>query len=40
MEMMKYMGYFVGINCQIARCDWSDGKPKQGHLQEMARDMR
>ncbi|KAF9614377.1 hypothetical protein IFM89_018276 [Coptis chinensis] len=30
----------MGISCEIARCDWSDGRPKQGHLQEMARDMR
>ncbi|KAL5709608.1 tRNA(Ile)-lysidine synthetase [Ranunculus cassubicifolius] len=30
----------IGVNCHIACCDWSDGRPKQGHLQEMARDMR
>ncbi|KAG6723443.1 hypothetical protein I3842_03G207500 [Carya illinoinensis] len=30
----------MGIRCKIARCDWLDGRPKQGHLQEAARDMR
>ncbi|CAI0628854.1 unnamed protein product [Linum tenue] len=30
----------MGIRCEIAECNWSDGKPKQGHLQEAARDMR
>ncbi|PIA42695.1 hypothetical protein AQUCO_02000266v1 [Aquilegia coerulea] len=30
----------MGIRCEVAHCDWSAGKPKQGHLQEMARDMR
>ncbi|KAL6221159.1 hypothetical protein ACLB2K_008911 [Fragaria x ananassa] len=24
----------------VACCDWSDGKPKQGHVQEAAREMR
>ncbi|XP_022749822.1 uncharacterized protein LOC111299109 [Durio zibethinus] len=30
----------MGIRCEIARCDWLNGKPKQGHLQEAARDGR
>ncbi|OVA20346.1 tRNA(Ile)-lysidine/2-thiocytidine synthase [Macleaya cordata] len=30
----------MGIRCEIANCDWVDGRPKQGHLQEAARDMR
>lgn len=30
----------MGIRCEIVRCDWLDGRPKQGHLQEAARDMR
>ncbi|TYG66771.1 hypothetical protein ES288_D05G026800v1 [Gossypium darwinii] len=30
----------MGIRCKIVRCDWLNGKPKQGHLQESARDMR
>ncbi|XP_050269451.1 uncharacterized protein LOC126713665 isoform X5 [Quercus robur] len=30
----------MGIRCEIAHCDWSDGRPKQGHLQEAAREMR
>ncbi|PPR97133.1 hypothetical protein GOBAR_AA23530 [Gossypium barbadense] len=29
----------IGIRCKIVRCDWLNGKPKQGHLQESARDM-
>lgn len=32
--------YLIGIRCEIARCDWVDGRPKQGHLQEAAREMR
>ncbi|XP_010532861.1 PREDICTED: uncharacterized protein LOC104808766 isoform X2 [Tarenaya hassleriana] len=30
----------MGIRCEIACCDWVDGRPKQGHLQEAAREMR
>lgn len=30
----------MGIRCEIANCDWPSGKPKQGHLQKAARDMR
>ncbi|CAN1133768.1 tRNA(Ile)-lysidine synthase [Linum perenne] len=30
----------MGIRCEIADCNWSDGRPKQGHLQEAAREMR
>ncbi|KAI3814543.1 hypothetical protein L1987_14183 [Smallanthus sonchifolius] len=28
------------IRCEIAHCEWTDGRPKLGHLQEAARDMR
>ncbi|GJW76442.1 putative adenine nucleotide alpha hydrolases-like superfamily protein [Tanacetum coccineum] len=28
-----------GIRCEIAHCEWANGKPKLGHLQEAARDM-
>ncbi|XP_059638126.1 uncharacterized protein LOC132280040 [Cornus florida] len=30
----------MGIRCEIGHCEWSDGRPKRGHLQEAARDMR
>ncbi|GLT48580.1 hypothetical protein SLA2020_221970 [Shorea laevis] len=30
----------MGVRCEIACCQWPDGKPKQGHLLEAARDMR
>ncbi|KAG5577958.1 hypothetical protein H5410_058092 [Solanum commersonii] len=30
----------MGIECEIACCEWSEGKPKQGHLQEAARRKR
>ncbi|XP_027358151.1 uncharacterized protein LOC113867208 isoform X2 [Abrus precatorius] len=30
----------MGIRCEIASCDWPNGKPKQGQLQEAAREMR
>lgn len=34
------LGKFIGIRCEIANCDWVDGRPKLGHLQEAAREMR
>ncbi|KAH9622352.1 hypothetical protein KSS87_011426 [Heliosperma pusillum] len=30
----------MGIRCEVARCDWPNGLPKVGHLEEAARDMR
>ncbi|CAN1125188.1 tRNA(Ile)-lysidine synthase [Linum perenne] len=30
----------MGIRCEIAECNLSDGRPKQGHLQAAAREMR
>ncbi|XP_054810382.1 uncharacterized protein LOC129311901 isoform X3 [Prosopis cineraria] len=30
----------MGIRCEIAHCDWSNGRPKLGHLQEAAREIR
>lgn len=30
----------LGIKCQIENCDWSHGRPKHGHVQEAAREMR
>ncbi|XP_065849237.1 uncharacterized protein [Euphorbia lathyris] len=30
----------MGIRCEIASCSWPHGRPKQGHLQEEARDIR
>ncbi|KAM5547754.1 hypothetical protein ABKV19_001963 [Rosa sericea] len=30
----------MGIRSDVACCDWEDGKPKQGHVQEAAREMR
>ncbi|MCL7027634.1 hypothetical protein MKW94_008495 [Papaver nudicaule] len=30
----------LGVRCEIASCDWLHGRPKLGHLQEAARDMR
>ncbi|CAN6456452.1 unnamed protein product [Victoria cruziana] len=30
----------MGVRCEVARCDWASGKPKQGHLQQAARGMR
>ncbi|KAG4992074.1 hypothetical protein JHK87_025531 [Glycine soja] len=30
----------MGIRCEIACCDWPSGRPKQGQLQEAAREMR
>eukprot|EP00257_Ricinus_communis_P014115 XP_015571715.1 uncharacterized protein LOC8268361 isoform X7 [Ricinus communis] len=30
----------MGVRCEIACCSWYRGRPKQGHLQEEARDMR
>ncbi|CAI9100337.1 OLC1v1037312C1 [Oldenlandia corymbosa var. corymbosa] len=30
----------MGVRCEIAPCEWSEGRPKPGHLQEAARDKR
>ncbi|KAJ8471118.1 hypothetical protein OPV22_025461 [Ensete ventricosum] len=30
----------MGVKCEIEACDWSGGRPKHGHLQEAAREMR
>ncbi|KAK8970471.1 hypothetical protein KSP40_PGU008837 [Platanthera guangdongensis] len=30
----------MGIRCEISCCNWSEGRPKLGNLQESARDMR
>ncbi|CAJ1951771.1 unnamed protein product [Sphenostylis stenocarpa] len=30
----------MGIRCEISCCDWPSGRPKKGHLQEAAREMR
>ncbi|XP_020547332.1 uncharacterized protein LOC105180372 isoform X1 [Sesamum indicum] len=30
----------MGIKCEVARCEWLDGRPKVGHLQEAARNKR
>ncbi|KAL2479766.1 Adenine nucleotide alpha hydrolase-like superfamily protein [Abeliophyllum distichum] len=30
----------MGIKCEVAHCEWLDGRPKPGHLQEAARDKR
>ncbi|PKA63478.1 tRNA(Ile)-lysidine synthase, chloroplastic [Apostasia shenzhenica] len=30
----------IGVRCEIACCNWPEGKPKIGHLQEAAREMR
>ncbi|KAG5564712.1 hypothetical protein RHGRI_000791 [Rhododendron griersonianum] len=30
----------MGIRCEITCCEWLDGRPKKGHLQEAARDRR
>ncbi|CAL9126217.1 unnamed protein product [Musa acuminata var. zebrina] len=30
----------MGVKCEIGTCNWSGGRPKHGHLQEAAREMR
>ncbi|KAL3621706.1 hypothetical protein CASFOL_034366 [Castilleja foliolosa] len=30
----------MGIKCTVARCEWLDGRPQPGHLQEAARSKR
>ncbi|KAK9060774.1 hypothetical protein SSX86_021480 [Deinandra increscens subsp. villosa] len=39
-ETVQHRVLKMGIRCEIAHCEWTDGKPKLGHLQEAARDMR
>ncbi|OQU84767.1 hypothetical protein SORBI_3004G119400 [Sorghum bicolor] len=30
----------MGVECEIAKCEWPDGHPKQGQVQEAAREVR
>ncbi|XP_015625524.1 uncharacterized protein [Oryza sativa Japonica Group] len=30
----------MGVVCEIATCEWPNGRPKLGHIQEAAREMR
>ncbi|XP_051131389.1 uncharacterized protein LOC127251649 isoform X2 [Andrographis paniculata] len=30
----------MGINCEVVHCEWLNGRPKAGHLQEAARNKR
>ncbi|GLJ29999.1 hypothetical protein SUGI_0593060 [Cryptomeria japonica] len=30
----------IGIRCDISKCEWPNGPPKQGHLEEAARNAR
>ncbi|KAI7754108.1 hypothetical protein M8C21_014731 [Ambrosia artemisiifolia] len=39
-EMVQNRVLKMGIRCEIAHCEWIDGRPKLGHLQEAARDIR
>ncbi|XP_076911600.1 uncharacterized protein LOC143569618 isoform X1 [Bidens hawaiensis] len=39
-EMVQNRVLKMGIRCEIAHCEWTDGKPTLGHLQEAARDIR
>lgn len=32
--------FALGVKCEIGTCNWSGGRPKHGHLQEAAREMR
>ena len=37
---MRFYDFVAGVECEIARCEWPDGRPKQGHVQEAAREVR
>lgn len=39
-QLVRDRVHGMGVMCEIARCQWPDGRPKQGHLQEAAREMR
>ncbi|MFS7991031.1 putative tRNA(Ile)-lysidine synthetase [Helianthus anomalus] len=39
-EMVQNRVLKIGIRCEIAHCEWINGRPKLGHLQEAARDIR
>ncbi|KAC9599081.1 hypothetical protein R6Q59_013314 [Mikania micrantha] len=39
-EVVQHRVLKMGIRCEIVHCEWIDGRPKLGHLQEAARDMR
>ncbi|KAF0932950.1 hypothetical protein E2562_013142 [Oryza meyeriana var. granulata] len=39
-QLVRDRVHGMGVMCEIATCDWPDGRPKQGHIQEAAREMR
>lgn len=39
-ETVSRWVFDMGIRFEIVHCQWPDGRPKVGHLEEVARDMR
>lgn len=39
-RLYKFYVFVAGVECEIATCEWPDGRPKQGHVQEAARQVR
>ncbi|KAL8218041.1 hypothetical protein R6Q57_021414 [Mikania cordata] len=39
-EVVQHQVLKMGIRCEIVHCEWIDGRPKLGHMKEVARDMR
>ncbi|KAF7084254.1 hypothetical protein CFC21_087921 [Triticum aestivum] len=39
-QLVRDRVHGMGVMCEIARCEWPNGRPNLGHLQEAAREMR
>lgn len=39
-QLVRDRVHGMGVMCEIATCEWPDGRPNLGHLQEAAREMR
>lgn len=39
-QLVRDRVHAMGVMCEIATCEWPNGRPNLGHLQEAAREMR
>ena len=39
-RFFRFYDFVAGVECEIAKCEWPDGRPKQGQVQEAAREVR
>ncbi len=37
---LRMVSMDAGMECHVVKCEWLDGRPDSGHLQEAARNAR